>query len=54
MYVSQEGSNPGTRQADWSKDLAAAGRVTSFGLDNEGELYTVNWDGQLHKIVPRR
>ena len=41
-------------QFDWSGDLAALGQVTSFGLDADGELLTVNWDGQLHRIIARR
>lgn len=41
-------------QFDWTTDLAALGQVTSFGLDNDSELYAVNWDGELHKIVPIR
>jgi glucose/arabinose dehydrogenase len=41
-------------EVDWTSDLAEVGQVTSFGLDNTGELYTVNWDGELFKIVPER
>ena len=41
-------------QFDWTSDLGELGQVTSFGLDNDGELYTVNWDGQLFRIVPVR
>lgn len=41
-------------QFDWTTELAALGQVTSFGLDNDAELYAVNWDGQLFKIVPMR
>ena len=41
-------------QFDWTSDLGELGQVTSFGLDNDGELYAVNWDGQLFKIVPVR
>lgn len=41
-------------QFDWTTELAALGQVTSFGLDNDAELYAVNWDGQLFKIVPIR
>ena len=35
-------------------DLADIGEVTSFGIDDDGQLYTVNWDGELHRIVPVR
>lgn len=41
-------------QFDWTGDLAEIGQVTSFGLDAEGELLTVNWDGQLHRVVAVR
>lgn len=41
-------------QFDWTSELAELGQVTSFGVDASGELLTVNWDGQLHRIVPRR
>ena len=44
-------------QADWTGDLQP-GHVTSFGVDNEGELYiTTSFsgpDGALLKIVPIR
>ena len=43
-----------TDQFDWSDDLADLGQVTSFGIDADGELIAVNWDGQLHRIVARR
>ena len=39
---------------DWGTDLAALGQVTSFGVDADGEMHTVNWDGELHKIIPIR
>ena len=41
-------------QADWTADLAEVGQVTSFGVDNDGELYTVNWNGELNRIVALR
>ncbi|MEM9611956.1 MAG: PQQ-dependent sugar dehydrogenase [Actinomycetota bacterium] len=40
-------------QFDWTDDFGL-GQVTSFGLDNDGELYVVTWDGGLHRIVARR
>ena len=43
-----------TDQFDWSDQLGALGQVTSFGLDADGELLAVNWDGQLYRIVARR
>lgn len=41
-------------QIDWSTDLAALGRVSSFGTDNNAELYATNWSGQLLKIIAAR
>ncbi len=41
-------------QADWTTELSEVGQVTSFGVDNDGELYTVNWNGELNKIVAVR
>ena len=43
-----------TDQRDWTSDLAAVGEVTSFGVDDAGTLYTANWDGEIHRIVPVR
>ena len=43
-----------TDPQDWTSDLAAIGEVTSFGLDGAGNLYTANWDGEIHRIVPVR
>lgn len=37
---------------DWTDQLGTAGQVTSFGLDSAGELYVMNMDGQLLKLVP--
>ncbi|HSF85229.1 MAG TPA: PQQ-dependent sugar dehydrogenase [Acidimicrobiia bacterium] len=41
-------------QTDWSADLREAGQVQSFGTDADGELYIVNFAGEIWKIVPRR
>jgi glucose/arabinose dehydrogenase len=41
-------------QTDWSGDLQDAGQVQSFGADKDGELYIVNFAGELWRIVPRR
>ncbi len=46
-----------TDERDWTADLQP-GHVTSFGVDNSGELYITTWfsgpDGALLKIVPIR
>jgi glucose/arabinose dehydrogenase len=39
---------------DWTPDLTELGQVTSFAVDHQGELLTVNWDGQVHRIIPLR
>ena len=49
-----DGQGQVTDQLDWSDDLAALGQVTSFGVDDSGELLAVNWAGELHRIVPVR
>lgn len=41
-------------QLDHGDSLAAVGQVTSFGTDGDGELLTVNWTGELHRIVAVR
>jgi glucose/arabinose dehydrogenase len=42
------------QQIDWADDLSALDQVSSFGVDNESELYALNWSGELLKIVPVR
>jgi hypothetical protein len=41
-----------TAETDWTDQLGAQGQVTSFGTDGVGELYVMNTDGQLLKLVP--
>ncbi|MEM7287481.1 MAG: PQQ-dependent sugar dehydrogenase [Actinomycetota bacterium] len=41
-------------QQDWTADLDEIGEVTSFGVDDAGNLYTANWDGEIHRIVAVR
>lgn len=41
-------------QFDWTPEMPELGQVTSFGLDNDGELYAVNWSGEVYRIVPVR
>ena len=41
-------------ETDWSGDLPEAGQVNAFGTDAAGEIYLVNFDGTVAKIVPRR
>ncbi len=41
-------------EQDWTAELGELGQVTSFGVDGAQELYAVNWDGELYRIVPVR
>ena len=41
-----------TGETDWTEQLGTPGSVTSFGRDGAGELYVMNTDGQLLKLVP--
>ena len=41
-------------ETDWEPQLGRLGTVTSFGTDNEGELYVTSLEGELWKIVPVR
>lgn len=41
-----------TGEMDWTDQQGAPGSVTSFGRDGAGELYVMNTDGQLLKLVP--
>ena len=36
---------------DWTEQVGDAGRVVSFGTDSEGEVYVLNSDGDILKIV---
>lgn len=42
-----------TDEFDWSDDFRP-GQVSSFGVDQAGEMYLTNWDGQVLKIVAER
>ncbi len=41
-------------EQDWTSELSELGQVTSFGVDGQGELYAVNWDGELYRIIAVR
>ncbi len=41
-------------QLDWAGDLSALGQVASFGSDNDGELYGIDYRGSVYEIVPVR
>lgn len=37
----------------WTTEIGDVGNVTSFGLDDAGELYITSADGRVYRIVPR-
>jgi glucose/arabinose dehydrogenase len=42
-----------TDQRDWTAPLGRGlGSITSFGRDDDGEVYLVDHDGEIYKIVP--
>jgi len=43
-----------TDESDWAEDLGRLGQVTSFGVDDSGELYLTTWEGGLFRLDPLR
>jgi glucose/arabinose dehydrogenase len=41
-----------TELRDWSSSTRGVGAPTSFGLDAAGELYIVDYDGELYRLEP--
>jgi glucose/arabinose dehydrogenase len=42
-----------TERRDWTADLGGdIGRITSFGTDAEGEVYVVDYDGEVYRLEP--
>lgn len=44
----------GVSATDHTEWLTGIGQVNSFGVDSEGELYVLTWEGEVGKIVPVR
>ena len=44
----------GTTATDHTEWLTGLGQVNSFGVDSEGELYVLTWEGEIGRIVPVR
>ncbi len=43
-----------TDERDWSGDLPEAGQINALGAGPDGELYLVNFAGEVWKVVPER
>ena len=41
-------------ERDWTEELAFDGQPTSFGVDDNGELYVTTWGGEVFKLVADR
>ena len=41
------------RRADFAPNQGTIGNVSSFGLDQAGNLYIVDFDGDIFRIEPR-
>jgi glucose/arabinose dehydrogenase len=41
-----------TELRDWTAGLRGIGAVSSFGLDAAGEVYVVDYDGELYRLEP--
>jgi glucose/arabinose dehydrogenase len=41
-----------TEQRDWTTGLEGIGAISSFGTDAEGEVYVVDYDGEVYRLEP--
>lgn len=42
-----------TEERDWTADLEGIGSISSFGTDALGEVYVVDYDGEVYRLEPR-
>ena len=42
-----------TDQQDWTAGLEGIGRISSFGTDAAGEVYVVDYDGEIYRLEPQ-
>ena len=42
-----------TEPRDWTSGLAGIDRISSFGTDAEGEVYVVDYDGEVYRLEPQ-
>ncbi len=40
-----------TNETDWTADLGTLGNISSFGVDTQGELHIVTFDGNIYRLV---
>jgi hypothetical protein len=45
-------SGQATALRDWTAGLRGIDSVTSFGTDADGEVYVVDYDGEVYELVP--
>ena len=45
-------SGVATDARDWTSGLAGIDRISSFGTDAEGEVYVVDFDGEVYRLEP--
>jgi len=43
-----------TEEKDWTDEIGKVGQVTSFGVDNQGELHMLTSEGFLYRLDPVR
>jgi len=41
-------------EVQWEHFIDRIGNITTFGLDNDGELLVAVLDGQVYRLVPSR
>ena len=44
----------GSTATDHTEWLTGLGQVNSFGVDSDGELYVLTWEGEIGRIVAVR
>jgi glucose/arabinose dehydrogenase len=42
-----------TEARDWTAGFEGIGAVSSFGTDGDGEIYVVDYDGEVYRLEPR-
>ena len=45
-------NGPATELRDWTSGLRGVGAPSSFGLDAAGEVYVVDYDGEVYRLEP--